>query len=134
MPLLSTAPETAQLPLVQREPVALLGGAQAVLAAVLSLAAFWVDGLTPGLQAAVLAVSAAVIAIVGAWRVASAGGQTINPALFYGLFQALVPLAVLLGLDLPPGADAAILAVVAAGLGLATRGEASPRAALTPAR
>ncbi|EFC80882.1 hypothetical protein [Parafrankia sp. EUN1f] len=134
MPLIAPSlPETARLSLPAREPAALLGGAQAVLAAVLPLAAFWVDALTPGLQGAILAVSAALFAIIGAVKVQAAGGERVNPALFYGFFQVVIPLGVLLGLDLPAGFDAVFLAAVATVLGLWTRNEATPRAALRPA-
>lgn len=122
---LTTDPGTAALPLPKREPAVLLGSAQGVLAAALTLAAYWWPAqLGPGLQAAILAVTAAVLAAVGARKV-----RPFPPALFYGVVQALVPLVVLLGLDLPAGADAAILALAAAGLGVATRGEVSPAAA-----
>jgi hypothetical protein len=126
MPYLETAPATASLPLPAREPAALAGGAQAVIAAAVSLAAlWWPDTLTAGVQATILAVAAAVLALVTGWRTAPA-----RLALVYGLIQALVPAFVLLGLDLPPGADAAILALAAATLGIGHRGEVSPRAAL----
>jgi hypothetical protein len=124
--LLTTAPTTARLPLLIREPAAILGGVQAVLAAALTLAAYWWPAqLTLGLQAAVLAVTGAAVGLITGWRVAPS-----RPALAYGLFQALIPLGVLLGMHLPHGADAAILALVAAALGLFTRAEVTPRAAL----
>ncbi|MCK9896988.1 hypothetical protein [Frankia sp. AgB32] len=124
--LLTTAPATAVLPLPRREPAALAAGAQAVLAAALSLAAYWwPDQLRPGIQGAVLAATGAVAALVTAWRVAPARATAV-----YGVAQTLVPLAVALGLALPPGADAAILALVAAALGLLTRQAVTPRAAL----
>lgn len=129
MPYLETAPATAALPLPAREPAALAGGTQAVIAAAVSLAAlWWPDTLTPGWQAAILAITAAVLAAVTGWRTAP-----LKPALIYAVIQALVSAFVLLAVDIPPGADAAILALVAAALGIGHRGEVSPRAARPPA-
>lgn len=122
MPLLTTAPATAALPLPRREPALLLGSAQGVLAAVLTLAAYWwPSALGEGLQAAILAVTGALVAAVTAWRVAPS-----RPALLYGVVQAVVPLVVLLGADLPAGADGAILALAAVLLGVGTRREVRP--------
>ncbi len=56
-----------------------------------------------------------------AWAVAST-----RPAAILALVQAGLPLLVLLGVDLPAGADAAILALAAAALGLLTRAQVSP--------
>lgn len=127
--LLTTAPATAVLPLPRREPAALTASAQAVLSAAVALAAYWwPDTLTPGVQTVILAATGAVLAAVAGWATAPS-----RPALVWGALQALLPLAVLCGLDLPPGADAAILALVAATLGLGHRSEVTPRAALSPA-
>lgn len=127
MSLLPTSPATAALPsLPRREPALLLGSAQAVLAAALTLAAYWwPDSLGPGLQAAILAVTGALVAAVTLWRVAPS-----RPALVYGVIQTGLPLLVLLGLELPAGADAAILALVATALGVATRQAVSPAEAV----
>ncbi len=127
--LLTTAPATAELPLLRREPAALAASAQAVLSAAVALAAYWLpDQLGPGVQALILAASAAVLAAVVGWRTAPS-----RPALVWGALQALLPLGVLCGLALPPGADAAVLALLAAALGLGHRSEVTPVAALPPA-
>lgn len=115
--------ETRALPFVRREPAAILATVQTVLVLIATL-----TPISPGVQAAILAATGAVLALVTGWAVAPT-----RPALLYGVLQAGVPLAVLLGLSLPDGANAAILAVVAAALGLMTRASVSPAVVGMPA-
>jgi hypothetical protein len=49
-----------------------------------------------------------------------------EPAMVLALVQACVGLAVILGLRLPPGADAALLTISGLILGLVTRSKVSP--------
>ncbi len=124
---MSTRPETADLPLWRREPAALLAGGQAILSAALTLASLWV-AISDTLQAAILATTGAVAAAVTGWRVAPR-----RAALAAAIVQAGAPLVVVLGLPLPPGGDAAVLAGAAAVAGLLLRGVVSPAEVGPPA-
>lgn len=108
-----------------REPIKLL----ALLAGIIEILSVTVVHFTDAQQAGVNAVVTIVVGLVGAWSVSA---EKALPFIS-GLVQAVLTTAVAFGLHLPADANAAIMAFVAAAMGMWVRTQVVAPAVPSPA-